>query len=76
VKPDEPEDLPEGNFGEMRIELWREFHLRDPYRFKKRTYTGETNCSGQRGRSRCGMNTILTRLISRGAGLCINMHPT
>jgi hypothetical protein len=23
VKPDEPEDLPEGNFGEMRTELWR-----------------------------------------------------
>jgi hypothetical protein len=37
VKPDEPEELPEGNFGEMRVELWRQFHLRDPYRFKKRT---------------------------------------
>jgi hypothetical protein len=41
VKPDEPEHLPEGNFGEMRVELWREFRFHDPYRFKNRTYTGE-----------------------------------
>jgi hypothetical protein len=39
-KPDEPEMIPEGNFGDMHGELWREFHLCDPYRFKKRTYTG------------------------------------
>jgi hypothetical protein len=76
VKPDEPEELPEGNFGEMSVELWREFRLRDPYRFKKRTYTGETSCSGQEGRRQCGMSTILTRPTSRGVGLCINMHST
>jgi hypothetical protein len=39
-KPDEPEMIRDGNFGDMNAELWREFHLRDPYRFKKRTYTG------------------------------------
>jgi hypothetical protein len=40
TSPNEPEELLEGNFGEMRAELWREFCLRDPCRFKKRTYTG------------------------------------
>jgi hypothetical protein len=40
VKPDEPEELLEGNFGEMRADLWREFCLRDPYGFMKRIYTG------------------------------------
>jgi hypothetical protein len=39
LKPYEPEMIPEGNFGDMHAELWREFHLHDPYRFKKRTYT-------------------------------------
>jgi hypothetical protein len=33
-KPDEPEMILEGNFGIMHAELWREFRLRDPYRFK------------------------------------------
>jgi hypothetical protein len=39
TKPDEPEELPDGNLGEMRLEKWREFRLCDPCRFKKRTYT-------------------------------------
>jgi hypothetical protein len=38
-KPDDPEMIPEGNFGDMHAELWREFRLRHPYHFKKRTYT-------------------------------------
>jgi hypothetical protein len=38
--PEEPEEIPEDNFGTMHAEKWREFRLRDPYRFKKRTYTG------------------------------------
>jgi hypothetical protein len=40
VKPDDPELILEGNLGDIHAERWREFRLRDPYRFKKRTYTG------------------------------------
>jgi hypothetical protein len=38
--PEEPEEIPEDNFGTMHAEKWREFRLHDSYRFKKRTYTG------------------------------------
>jgi hypothetical protein len=38
--PEEPEEIPNDYFGTMQAEKWREFRLRDPYRFKKRTYTG------------------------------------
>jgi hypothetical protein len=34
MKPDDPEKIPEGNLGDIHAELWREFHLRYPYRFK------------------------------------------
>jgi hypothetical protein len=37
---EEPEEIPDDNYGTMHAEKWREFHLRDPYHFKKRTYTG------------------------------------
>jgi hypothetical protein len=37
--PKETEKILKGNFGTMPPEQWREFHLRDPYHFKKRTYT-------------------------------------
>jgi hypothetical protein len=40
LMPKELEQIPKGNFGNMHAEQWREFCLRDPYRFKKRTYTG------------------------------------
>jgi hypothetical protein len=40
TKPDDPELIPGGNFGDMPAELWREFCLRDPYRSKKKTYSG------------------------------------
>jgi hypothetical protein len=38
--PEEPEEIPDDNFGTMHAEKWREFRLRDPYHFKMRTYTG------------------------------------
>jgi hypothetical protein len=31
--PKEPEEIPDDNFGTMHAEKWREFRLRDPYRF-------------------------------------------
>jgi hypothetical protein len=37
--PEEPEEISEDSFGTMSVDKWREFHLRDPYRYKKRTYT-------------------------------------
>jgi hypothetical protein len=40
TKPDDPEMILEGNFGDMPTDPWREFCLFDPYRFKKKTYTG------------------------------------
>jgi hypothetical protein len=40
TKPNDLELILEGNFGDMPAELWREFRLRDPYHFKKKTYTG------------------------------------
>jgi hypothetical protein len=40
TKPDDPEQIPEGNLGDIHAEQWREFRLRDPYCFKKRTYSG------------------------------------
>jgi hypothetical protein len=40
TQPDDPEQILEGNLGDIPAELWREFRLRDPYRFKKKTYTG------------------------------------
>jgi hypothetical protein len=40
VKPDDPEQISEGKLGDIHAEKWREFRLRDPYRFKKRTYNG------------------------------------
>jgi hypothetical protein len=40
TKPDDPEQISEGNLGDISAELWMEFCLRDPYRFKKRTYNG------------------------------------
>jgi hypothetical protein len=40
VKPNDLEQIPEGNLGDIHAEQWREFCLRDPYHFKKRTYNG------------------------------------
>jgi hypothetical protein len=41
--PEVPEEIPDDSFGTMHVERWREFRLRDPYRFKKRAYTGADN---------------------------------
>jgi hypothetical protein len=38
--PEEPKEIPDDSFGTMHVEKWREFRLRDPYCYKKRTYTG------------------------------------
>jgi hypothetical protein len=38
--PEVPKEIPDDSFGTMHVERWREFRLRDPYRFKKRPYTG------------------------------------
>jgi hypothetical protein len=40
TKPDDPEQILKGNLGDIFAELLREFHLCDPYRFKKRTCNG------------------------------------
>jgi hypothetical protein len=72
-KPDEPEMILEGNFGDMHAELWKEFCLCDPYRFKKRAYTGETSYFGLRDKSRCGMTTTMRGKLQEGLG-CASTH--
>jgi hypothetical protein len=74
--PEEPEEIPDDNFGTMHAEKWREFRLRDPYRFKKRTYTGADKKFWTEGQKKMWDDHYSDKLISREAGLCTNMHST
>jgi hypothetical protein len=76
TKPDDPEQIPKGNLGDISAKHGWSFVSVIPTASRRGPTMEVTSYFGLRDRSKCGMTTTMRRHTSREAGLCINMLST